>query len=271
MRLARRLVRHGMADLNELFGQPNHTKGSPQSRRFLDAGGGYCTETLPGRASGRGPASPSWTGLLLTEGSDCGPLHQGPTHPVFLDLGGWSPPPPAGVAPRFPQGVLTAVRTCAGPGAPLRPRVGSACAACGSHPPSLGAGLRARPPSPCNPRLGLSMSADLWLPDPGLLSPHSRPSPTLPRPLVPGRLPRSACARVKSLSRVLTLCDPMDCSPPGSSVGFSRQEDQGGLPCPPPGDLPDPEIEPESLTSPALARWFLTTTTTGEAHNNPLF
>ena len=135
-------------------------------------------------------------------------------HPVFLDLGGWSPPPPAGVAPRFPQGVLTAVRTCAGPGAPLRPRVGSACAACGSHPPSLGAGLRARPPSPCNPRLGLSMSADLWLPDPGLLSPHSRPSPTLPRPLVPGRLPRSACGGAPP--------PPQDPSPlrgtPGSSL-----------------------------------------------------
>ena len=34
-------------------------------------------------------------------------------------------------------------------------------------------------------------------------------------------------------------------------MGFSRQEYQGGLPCPPPGDLPDPGIEPESLMSPA--------------------
>ena len=35
------------------------------------------------------------------------------------------------------------------------------------------------------------------------------------------------------------------------SMGFSRQEYRSGLPCPPPGDLPDPGIEPRSLTSPA--------------------
>ena len=44
-----------------------------------------------------------------------------------------------------------------------------------------------------------------------------------------------------------TLCDPMDCRPPGSSVhGFSRQEYWSGLPFPSPGDLPDPETEPRS-------------------------
>ena len=48
----------------------------------------------------------------------------------------------------------------------------------------------------------------------------------------------------------LTLCDPMDCSLPGSFVhGFSRQEYWSGLPFPSPGDLPNPEIEP---WSPAL-------------------
>ena len=31
------------------------------------------------------------------------------------------------------------------------------------------------------------------------------------------------------------------------SMGFSRQEYWNGLPCPPPGDLPDPRIEPVSL------------------------
>ena len=30
------------------------------------------------------------------------------------------------------------------------------------------------------------------------------------------------------------------------SMGFSRQEHWSGLPCPPPGDLPDPGIEPRS-------------------------
>ena len=45
----------------------------------------------------------------------------------------------------------------------------------------------------------------------------------------------------------LTLCNPMDCSLPGSSVhGFSRQEYWSGLPFPSPGDLPDPGIEPGS-------------------------
>ena len=32
-------------------------------------------------------------------------------------------------------------------------------------------------------------------------------------------------------------------------VGFSRQEYWSGLPCPPPGDLPDSGIKPTSLTS----------------------
>ena len=31
-------------------------------------------------------------------------------------------------------------------------------------------------------------------------------------------------------------------------MGFSRQEYWGGLPCPPPGDLPNPEIEPRCPT-----------------------
>ena len=32
------------------------------------------------------------------------------------------------------------------------------------------------------------------------------------------------------------------------SMGFSRQESWSGLQCPPPGDLPDLEIEPASLS-----------------------
>ena len=48
-------------------------------------------------------------------------------------------------------------------------------------------------------------------------------------------------------------------------MGFSRQEYWSGLPCPPPGDLPDPEIAPESLTSPALAGGFFTTSATWAA------
>ena len=53
---------------------------------------------------------------------------------------------------------------------------------------------------------------------------------------------------VKSESEVdqsyLTLCDPIDCSPPGFlSTGFSRQEYWSGLPFSSPGGLPDPRIE----------------------------
>ena len=46
------------------------------------------------------------------------------------------------------------------------------------------------------------------------------------------------------------------------SMGFSRQEYWSGLPCPPPGDLPDPGIEPTFLMSPALAVGFSTTSET---------
>ena len=43
------------------------------------------------------------------------------------------------------------------------------------------------------------------------------------------------------------------------STGFSRQEYRCGLPCPLPGDLPDPGIELVSLMSPGLAGGYFTT------------
>ena len=49
------------------------------------------------------------------------------------------------------------------------------------------------------------------------------------------------------------------------SMGLSRQEYWSGLPCPPPGNLPDPGIEPVSLMSSALAGRFFTTNATWEA------
>ena len=48
------------------------------------------------------------------------------------------------------------------------------------------------------------------------------------------------------------------------SLGFSRQEYWSVLPCPPPGDLPDPGIELASLLSLALAGKFFTTSATWE-------
>ena len=40
------------------------------------------------------------------------------------------------------------------------------------------------------------------------------------------------------------------------SMGFSRQEYRSGLPCPPPGNISNLEIEPTSPASPALAGGF---------------
>ena len=48
------------------------------------------------------------------------------------------------------------------------------------------------------------------------------------------------------------------------STGFSRQEYGSGLPFPPPGDLPDPGIEPMCLKSPAVAGGFFTPEPSGK-------
>ena len=50
------------------------------------------------------------------------------------------------------------------------------------------------------------------------------------------------------------------------SMQFFSQEYWSGLPCPPPGDLPDPWIEPVAFMSPALASRFFTTNTTWDNH-----
>ena len=55
----------------------------------------------------------------------------------------------------------------------------------------------------------------------------------------------------------------MDCRPPGFSVyGILQAKILSGLPCLPLGDLPDPGIELESLTSPAFAGRFFTISAT---------
>ena len=51
---------------------------------------------------------------------------------------------------------------------------------------------------------------------------------------------------------------------PPLSGGFSRQESSTGLPCPPPGGLPNPGIKPTSPVSPALQADFLPTETSGK-------
>ena len=63
---------------------------------------------------------------------------------------------------------------------------------------------------------------------------------------------------VKSLIRVRLFAIPWTVAyqaPP--SMGFSRQEYWSGLLCLLPGDLPQPRIEPTSLTFPVLAGGFL--------------
>ena len=64
---------------------------------------------------------------------------------------------------------------------------------------------------------------------------------------------RRACLQAKSLqSHLFVTLWTVACQAP-LSMGFSRQEYWSGLPCPIPGDLPDPGIQPSSLRSPAMA------------------
>ena len=82
------------------------------------------------------------------------------------------------------------------------------------------------------------------------------------------RVPLNTCRDAQSCP---TLCDPGGLLPsrllcPG---GFSRQEYWSGLPFPPPGNLPDPGMELESLTSPALAGRLYTMNLTWEAVTVP--
>ena len=86
--------------------------------------------------------------------------------------------------------------------------------------------------------------------------------------LEPWRLP---CILAGGHQSCPALCDPMDCSRPGSSVhGILQARIQEWVACPPPRDLPDPGIEPASLTSPALAGGFFTTSATWEAQREAL-
>ena len=74
----------------------------------------------------------------------------------------------------------------------------------------------------------------------------------------------------RHLSRVLFFATlwTVSCQAP-LSMGFSWQEYWSGLPCPPPGDLPDPGIEPASFKSLALVGRFFTTSTTWDALELP--
>ena len=62
------------------------------------------------------------------------------------------------------------------------------------------------------------------------------------------------CVHAKSLQSCPTLCDPLDCSPPGSSVHGILQARILEWVAMPPEDLPHPGTETESLLSPAFGR-----------------
>ena len=74
------------------------------------------------------------------------------------------------------------------------------------------------------------------------------------------------CVHAKSLQSCPILCDPMDCiaclAP--LSMEFYRQEYWRWAPFPRPGDLSNLGMELKSLTSPALAGGFFTTTPPGK-------
>ena len=68
-----------------------------------------------------------------------------------------------------------------------------------------------------------------------------------------------SCVQLFSTLRTIACKAPL-------SLEFSRQEEYwSGLPCPPPGFLPYPGMEPKSLMPPALTDGFFTTSTTWEA------
>ena len=70
----------------------------------------------------------------------------------------------------------------------------------------------------------------------------------------------------KSLQSCPTLCDPIDCSPPGSSVhGILQTRILEWVAMPSPGNIPDPGIEPMYFMSPTLAGGFFTASATWEA------
>ena len=70
---------------------------------------------------------------------------------------------------------------------------------------------------------------------------------------VKSTLSKDECVCAKSLQSSPTLSDPMDFSPPGSSVpGILQERVLEWLPCPPPGGPPDPGIKPMFPVAPDL-------------------
>ena len=73
------------------------------------------------------------------------------------------------------------------------------------------------------------------------------------------------CVCVKSLQSCLALQTVTQHGPMSMGLDSPGENTGMGLPFPSPGNLPDPGIKPVSITSPALAGKFFTTSTTWEA------
>ena len=85
-----------------------------------------------------------------------------------------------------------------------------------------------------------------------------------------GLLNKKSCGHHALHYSYPTLCSPMNCSPPESSVrGIPRKEYWSGLPFPTLGDLPHSGIKHESLASPALAGGFFTIGPPRKPHGHP--
>ena len=88
-----------------------------------------------------------------------------------------------------------------------------------------------------------------WGSDPGGLSPE---------PVLPTIVCVCVCLCVKSLSHVQLFVTPWTVAHQAPlSMAVSRQEYWNGLPFPPPGDLPDPGVDPVSTYFSCIGRWVL--------------
>ena len=102
---------------------------------------------------------------------------------------------------------------------------------------------------------GLPFSSPGDLPNPGI----EPGSPALQADALSSEPP----GKPKSLWSCPTLCNPMGCSLPASSVcGILWIRTPKWVAMPPPGDPPNPGFEPASLTSPTLAGRFFNSSTT---------
>ena len=145
----------------------------------------------------------------------------------------------------------------------LKGQAGDHCLHCGGTLGNGGALARGTLPKP--PRLGCAEEGKTLTLPILLFLPATRVQGYLASPGSSVKVSNASYKHtcVHSVAKLcLTLCDPVDCSPPGiSHMGFPRQEHWSGFPFLPPGDLPDPGIK---STSPAMAGGFITTEPPGQ-------